>query len=438
MRAVNYIAQGIELEYPHVVIDMLAYAYSTDATKTRPRDNVVVQVALNTDGAVPLTDPMNINFTKQIASWNAVSNRVWLWGYQANFCNFLMPNPRWKNLNPNLQWMHAHGVRGTFAEGPFGIQPDETVGAMVGTGLDRLSAYIIGRTLWDVTLDGTELIDEFVNGYYGPVGGPGIALYIDLLQGSTKPGWAGCFVGCFDVKAGFLPPATVLEAGRILENTMGALDVAAVTGGVDGRQAAIYLQRVEAASIAIHEVVLLRWEELGNAAALLSVQWPFGEKMQLLGRFERVWLQNKMIKTNGNEGAGRQQICSIDCLKRVILNQTEPVPNRTGSDVSPCLQLEGSTWVHSKRCACETLDLASLVSRTRALSLCLSLSSSLSLCVSVCLSVPPLPLPSLSSPLSTRGCVQLWLLLAAAAAVQYSMCVYTKAYGPGWNSGCAM
>ena len=61
---------------------MLAYAYSTNVTKTRPRANVVVQVALNTDGAVPVTDPMNRGFREQIASWNAVSDRTWLWGYQ--------------------------------------------------------------------------------------------------------------------------------------------------------------------------------------------------------------------------------------------------------------------------------------------------------------------------------------------------------------------
>ena len=216
-----------------------------------------------------------------------------------------MPNPIWKNLNPNLQWMHAHGVRGTFAEGPTGIQPDETVGAMLGTGLDRLAAYVIGRTLWDVTLDGTELIDEFVRGYYGPLAGPSIALYIDLLQGSTAPGPAGCFVGCFDVRAGFLPPATVLEAGRILEGAMTALRLAAAAGGAAGLQAATSLRRVEAVSIAIDEVVLLRWTELVSAAAALSVPFPFGgSKMQLLGRFERVWVENKMVKTNGNEGAG--------------------------------------------------------------------------------------------------------------------------------------
>jgi hypothetical protein len=104
LRAVNYIAQGIEQEFPHVVIDMLAYSYSTDATKTRPRPNVVVQVALNTDGAVPLTDPMNVNFTKQVASWNNVSDRMWLWGYQANFWS---ATPR--QAEPLLYCIHGIG-----------------------------------------------------------------------------------------------------------------------------------------------------------------------------------------------------------------------------------------------------------------------------------------------------------------------------------------
>ena len=262
-RATNAFAAAIESEFPHVTMNFLAYSYCTQPVKTKARDNVAVQIAFNTDGAVPITDPINSNSSKLIADWNAVSNRIHMWGYQANFCNAIMPNPRWGTVSPNLKYYYAHGIRGVSDEMSEGIAPDETNGRMIGSGLDRLMVYIIGRTLWDVTLDGEELIDEYceyvrtrllppascllpvlrrlvvVNAFrtatqlpiksralslqFGPVGGPLIRAYIDLVRGATAPGKSSCFIGCTNVTAPFLTPPVVLEAGRIFAQATAAL-----------------------------------------------------------------------------------------------------------------------------------------------------------------------------------------------------------------------
>jgi hypothetical protein len=276
-RATNAFAAAIESEFPHVTMNFLAYSYCTQPVKTKARDNVAVQIAFNTDGAVPITDPINSNSSKLIAGWNAVSNRIHMWGYQANFCNAIMPNPRWGTVSPNLKYYYAHGIRGVSDEMSEGIAPDETNGRMIGSGLDRLMVYIIGRTLWDVTLDGEELIDEYceyvrippppascllppascllppasclccvgwlssmpfalqslqhnyplksraLSLQFGPVGGPLIRAYIDLVRGATAPGKSSCFIGCTNVTAPFLTPPVVLEAGRIFAQATAAL-----------------------------------------------------------------------------------------------------------------------------------------------------------------------------------------------------------------------
>ena len=66
------------------------------------------------------------------------------------------------------RYYYAHGIRGVSDEMSAGIAPDETNQRMIGSGLDRLMVYIIGRMLWDVTLDGEELIDEYCGGYVSP------------------------------------------------------------------------------------------------------------------------------------------------------------------------------------------------------------------------------------------------------------------------------
>ena len=102
-RATNTLAAAIASEFPHVMMNFLAYSYCTDPVKTKALGNVAVQIAFNTDGAVPITDPINRNSSQLIAGWNAVSSRIYMWGYQANFCNAIMPNPRWGTLSPNLR-----------------------------------------------------------------------------------------------------------------------------------------------------------------------------------------------------------------------------------------------------------------------------------------------------------------------------------------------
>ena len=112
----------------------------------------------------------------------------------------------------------------------------------------------------------------------------------------------------------------------------------------------------------MQQVALLRWDELRAAATTGASPWPFGSKQSAIAAFVRIWADNKMIKTNDNEGPGRQSICSLSCFMRLVSEQTAPPPNRTGDEFSECSYLVNATWQPLRRCPCETLALGDLLS----------------------------------------------------------------------------
>ena len=78
-RAVNVIAEALEGEFPHVLVDTLAYQWSLPAPKvTRPHKNVVIRICpLDTNLAQPITsiDNADVTFRTAFAGWAAISNR---------------------------------------------------------------------------------------------------------------------------------------------------------------------------------------------------------------------------------------------------------------------------------------------------------------------------------------------------------------------------
>lgn len=68
--------------------------------------------------------------------------------------------------------------------------------------------------MFDHTLDPEELVDEWLQGFHGPVGGPLVKQFLALIVGNVAPGFDGCFGSCETAHAKFLPPLAVLQAVR--------------------------------------------------------------------------------------------------------------------------------------------------------------------------------------------------------------------------------
>ncbi len=175
LTGVNAVAEAVGREFPEVKIGTLAYSYSIRPPKTlRARENVVIQVC-NIGASVTkvLTDTSsarNAEFAADLRRWRERASHISIWTYSTNFYDFLLPAPTLHIWGPNMRYYVDHGVNQMFVQGnrqsPGGAFSDVT-------------NYVIGRLLWNPSLDGEALVDEFLTLHYGNAAAP-MRRYLDL------------------------------------------------------------------------------------------------------------------------------------------------------------------------------------------------------------------------------------------------------------------
>ncbi len=83
-----------------------------------------------------------------------------MWDYVVQFRNLLSPFPNLRVLQPNIQYFRDNGIQMMFQQGSGGLMSEFV----------ELRSYIIAKLLWNPDLDVDLLMDDFLNGYYGPAG----------------------------------------------------------------------------------------------------------------------------------------------------------------------------------------------------------------------------------------------------------------------------
>jgi len=187
LRFINAVAEDIEGEFPNVAIDTLAYQYTRKPPKlTKPRHNVIVRLcSIECSFSKPLADERNKAFRDDIVGWSKISNRLYIWDYTTNFRHHVMPHPNLRVLGPNVRFFADHNVKGLFEQGAY---------TTYGAEMAELRAWVLAKLLWDPTRDGQALIDEFIEGYYGPAA-PHIRNYLNVTHDAVEA--AGDWLGCF-------------------------------------------------------------------------------------------------------------------------------------------------------------------------------------------------------------------------------------------------
>ena len=160
--------------FPDKTISTLAYQFSRPAPRlTRPGPNVEIMLCtIELNRSRPIADdPSSASFVKDIVDWSGICGQLYLWDYTVNFSHHVAPFPNLHVLQPNLRFFADHGVRRHFQQTNTGP----------GHEFSELKSYLLARLLWHPGLDADAVIDEFLNGYYGPAG-PHIRRYIDALR----------------------------------------------------------------------------------------------------------------------------------------------------------------------------------------------------------------------------------------------------------------
>lgn len=156
IRFVNKIAE----EFPDKTISTLAYTYSRHPPKlTKPVKNVQIMLcSIELNRNIPIEiDTSSRNFIKDIHDWEKISNNLYLWDYNVNFCHNISPFPNFHTLQSNIQFFVKNGIKDQFQQ----------INNESGYEFSELKTYLISKLLWNPYIRVDTVIFDFIKGYYG-------------------------------------------------------------------------------------------------------------------------------------------------------------------------------------------------------------------------------------------------------------------------------
>jgi hypothetical protein len=175
---VNQVAEAIEKDHPGKLIDTLAYQFTEAPPKgIVPRDNVRVRlcpIAVCEAHPYERCDfPATREFVANLHAWSTITSTLYIWHYNTDFANYLMPFPDFDEFPADLRLYQKSGVKGVFFQGAY---------APGGGGSDgELRSYVMAKILWNPALDADALVSEWMQGVYGPAWKP-LREWFDLLH----------------------------------------------------------------------------------------------------------------------------------------------------------------------------------------------------------------------------------------------------------------
>jgi hypothetical protein len=204
---VNQVAEAIEKENPGKLIDTLAYQFTEEPPKgIVPRKNVRVRLCpISVCEAHPYekcSHKASVAFVKNLAEWAKITDTLYIWHYNTNFANYLMPFPDFEEFPADLKLYQRSGVKGIFFQGAYGPG---------GGGSDaELRSYVMAKLLWNPARDSDALVNEWMENVYGSAKGP-MRKWFDLLHEKARDPNRHFFI--FDPPAVHYMSAEVLVEG---------------------------------------------------------------------------------------------------------------------------------------------------------------------------------------------------------------------------------
>ena len=244
LRFANRVAEAIEKEFPHVMVDTFAYQFTRAApSRTRPRHNVVVRLCdIECAFNRPLTEfDQNRAFLKDLADWSRIApGQIFIWDYLADFHSYMLPHPNLLSIAPNIRTFADAGAVGVFEQGDACCAAGEFA---------PLRFWLVSHLLWNPDADEKALIRDFVRGYYGAAAAPHLLDYIRLVNeagaASATP------MRCYHRNVTDWLPENVRD------DAVRAMDAALAAAEGEGRE---YARRVRREQLSTDHMRLLNWK----------------------------------------------------------------------------------------------------------------------------------------------------------------------------------
>ena len=241
---VNQIAEAVANEYPEKKLGVLAYQYTRKPPKTiKPHPNVIIRLcSIECCFSHPLAECQEVasfkkrttfgsTFVEDLKGWAKICNTIHIWDYTVDFMHYLMPFPNFQVLGPNINFFIKNHAIGVFEQGngesPFGD-------------FEELRAYVIARLLWNPELNTEDLIQEFLEAFYGPAADP-LYRFITLLKNKVTD--EHIHLGIYD------PPTSPYWSEDILQASEALIEEARSLA-----EDPVYLARVERVALGLQYV----------------------------------------------------------------------------------------------------------------------------------------------------------------------------------------
>jgi len=176
--AINHVAREVAKVRPDVTIATYAYAPSArPPLNIQMEPNVRIQYATYSACQIHPFDsiscPHNMKYGEDLRRWGRISNGMMYWYYgMGSYTDFFAPPLVLRMAGPHIRTLIANNGKSFF------IQGDPIMFA-------ELVQYVYAKILWDPRLDTYEVINEFVDLYYGPAAGP-VAEFLRLADNELR------------------------------------------------------------------------------------------------------------------------------------------------------------------------------------------------------------------------------------------------------------
>jgi len=214
----NEIAKAVAEKYPGVGLDgrpektihTIAYTYTEKPPKAlKPAPNVVVTLCHmypSCDSHPIETCPKDARYFEHLKGWLALTENVMVWHYLVDFTHFSLPFPNFNAIRADLPMYARSGVQGFLGQA---VPPG------AGKEMSELRNYVCAKLAWNIDEDVDALIDDFMDGFFGPAAGP-MREYFNLIHKEVED--AGCHMHLYSgLEAGYLTDEVMTRIGELFD-----------------------------------------------------------------------------------------------------------------------------------------------------------------------------------------------------------------------------